>query len=90
MGTSSPVTADDRHHKSVTSPPTAPSSEGRTARHGSRDLADPAASVRRVTTLRLGLPTEQALTTQYRWKDLGEPHETDKTMTYWLKPMGPA
>ena len=33
---------------------------------------------------------EQALTTQYRWKDLGEPHETDKTMTYWLKPMGPA
>lgn len=30
---------------------------------------------------------KQALTTQYRWKDLDMPEETDKTMTYWLKTM---
>lgn len=30
---------------------------------------------------------EQPLTTTYRWKDLDEPHETDKTMTYWMKAM---
>lgn len=32
---------------------------------------------------------KQALTTRYRWKDLDEPHETDKTMRYWVKSMKP-
>jgi GNAT superfamily N-acetyltransferase len=30
------------------------------------------------------------LATRYRWKDVGENHETDKPMTFWLKSLTPS